>query len=33
VTSPVVDEAIKKAAVDWISVGGGPALALWCSAP
>jgi len=30
VTSPVVDEAVKKAAVAWISVGGGPALALWC---
>ena len=29
-TSPVVDEAIKKAAVAWISVGDGPALALWC---
>ena len=29
-TSPVVDEAIKKAAVVWTSVGGGPALALWC---
>jgi hypothetical protein len=26
----VVDEAIKKAAVAWISVGDGPALALWC---
>jgi hypothetical protein len=30
VTSPVVDEAIKKAAVVWVSAGGGPALALWC---
>jgi hypothetical protein len=30
VTSPVVDEAIKKAAVVWISIGGGPALGLWC---
>ena len=29
-TSPVVDEALKKAAVVWISVDGGPALALWC---
>ena len=30
VTSPLVDEAVKKAAVAWISVGDGPALALWC---
>jgi hypothetical protein len=30
VTSPVVDEAFKKAAVAWISVGDGPALGLWC---
>lgn len=30
VTAPVVEEAIKKAAVAWISVGGGPAFALWC---
>jgi hypothetical protein len=30
VTSAVVDEAIKKAAVAWISVGDGPALGLWC---
>jgi hypothetical protein len=30
VTAPLVDEAIKKAAVAWISVGDGPALALWC---
>ena len=29
-TSPLVDEAVKKAAVAWISVGDGPALALWC---
>ena len=26
----VLDEAIKKAAVAWISVGDGPAFALWC---
>jgi hypothetical protein len=30
VTSPVLDEAIKKAALAWISAGGGAALALWC---
>jgi len=30
VTSAVVDEAIKKAAIAWISVGDGPALGLWC---
>jgi hypothetical protein len=30
VTHPVVDEAIKKAALAWISVADGPALALWC---
>jgi hypothetical protein len=30
VTHAVVDEAIKKAALAWVSVGGGPALALWC---
>ncbi|GAB2946618.1 hypothetical protein GCM10027280_39260 [Micromonospora polyrhachis] len=29
-TSPLVDEAIKKAAVAWVAVDGGPALALWC---
>ena len=29
-TSAVLDEALKKAALAWISVGGGPALALWC---
>ena len=29
-TSAVVDEAIKKAAVAWIAVGDGPALGLWC---
>lgn len=27
---PLVDEAIKKAAIAWISVGDGPALGLWC---
>jgi hypothetical protein len=26
----VVDEAIKKAAIAWISVGDGPSLGLWC---
>jgi hypothetical protein len=30
VTHAVVDEAIKKAALAWVSVGGGAALALWC---
>ncbi|MGW0431443.1 hypothetical protein ACWDV4_02665 [Micromonospora sp. NPDC003197] len=30
VTPPLVDEAIKKAAVAWVAVGDGPALALWC---
>jgi hypothetical protein len=30
VTSPVLDEAIKKAAIAWIAVGDGPALGLWC---
>ena len=29
-TLPVVDEAIKKAAVAWVTVADGPALALWC---
>ena len=29
-TSAVLDEAIKKAALAWISVGDGPALGLWC---
>ncbi|MEU4560010.1 hypothetical protein AB0F72_16640 [Actinoplanes sp. NPDC023936] len=29
-TSGVLDEAIKKAAIAWISVGDGPAYALWC---
>ena len=29
-TLPVVDEAIKKAAVAWVAVADGPALALWC---
>ncbi|MDM4722349.1 hypothetical protein QTQ03_23190 [Micromonospora sp. WMMA1363] len=29
-TAPLVGEAMKKAAVAWISVPGGPALALWC---
>lgn len=28
-TSAVLDEALKKAALAWISVGDGPALALW----
>jgi hypothetical protein len=30
VTSGVLDEAIKKAAIAWVSVGDGPAYALWC---
>ncbi len=30
VTVALVDEAIKKAAIAWISVGDGPALGLWC---
>jgi hypothetical protein len=29
-STPLVDEAMKKAAVCWVSVGGGPAYALWC---
>ena len=29
-TSAVLDEALKKAALSWISVADGPALALWC---
>ncbi|WP_089156496.1 hypothetical protein [Micromonospora sp. NBS 11-29] len=29
-TPPLVDEAVKKAAVCWVSSGGGPAYALWC---
>ena len=29
-TAAVVDEAIKKAAVAWVSVGDGPSLGLWC---
>jgi hypothetical protein len=30
VSSAVLDEAMKKAALAWISVGDGPSLALWC---
>jgi hypothetical protein len=30
VSSGLVDEAVKKAAVAWISVGDGPARGLWC---
>jgi hypothetical protein len=30
VTSGVLEEAIKKAAIAWVSVGDGPAYALWC---
>jgi hypothetical protein len=30
VADPVVEEAIKKAAVAWISIDGGPPYALWC---
>ncbi|MEV0155262.1 hypothetical protein AB0H57_16175 [Micromonospora sp. NPDC050686] len=29
-STPLVDEATKKAAVAWVSVAEGPALALWC---
>jgi hypothetical protein len=29
--TPLVDEVIKKAAVAWVSVAGGPARALWCA--
>ncbi|WP_255608360.1 hypothetical protein [Micromonospora sp. PLK6-60] len=29
-STPLVDEAAKKAAVAWVSVTDGPALALWC---
>ena len=29
-TSAVLDEALKKAALAWVSVDGGPALGLWC---
>lgn len=28
--APLVDEAMKKATVAWVSVDGGPAVALWC---
>ncbi|MEU1685479.1 hypothetical protein [Micromonospora sp. NPDC005707] len=28
--APLVDEAMKKAAVCWVSVDGGPAYGLWC---
>ncbi len=31
-THPVVAEAIKKAAVVWVAVAGGPPYALWCMA-
>jgi hypothetical protein len=30
VTSALVEEAVKKASLAWISVGDGPALGLWC---
>ncbi|PWU44002.1 hypothetical protein DLE60_01615 [Micromonospora globispora] len=30
VATPLVDEAIKKAAVAWVTVADGPAYALWC---
>jgi hypothetical protein len=30
VTDPVVEEAIKKAAIAWVSVDGAPARGLWC---
>ena len=29
-TSAVLDEALKKAALAWVAVGDGPALGLWC---
>ena len=29
-TSAVLEEALKKAALAWVSVGDGPALGLWC---
>ncbi|WP_433370924.1 hypothetical protein ACQPZX_46435 [Actinoplanes sp. CA-142083] len=29
-TSAVLDEAVKKAALAWVSVGDGPALGVWC---
>ncbi len=29
-TSAVLDEAMKKAALAWVSIGDGPAMALWC---
>lgn len=29
-SSAVVDEAIKKAAIAWVAVGDGPSLGLWC---
>jgi hypothetical protein len=32
VTSAVLDEALKKASLAWVSVGDGPALGLWCMA-
>jgi hypothetical protein len=30
VTAPLIEEAVKKAAVAWVSVGDGPARGLWC---
>ncbi|SCL18290.1 hypothetical protein GA0070624_1495 [Micromonospora rhizosphaerae] len=30
ITPPLVEEAVKKAAVAWVAVAGGPAYALWC---
>ncbi|WP_410810018.1 hypothetical protein [Micromonospora sp. 067-2] len=30
-STPLVDEAMKKAAVAWVRVSDGPALALWCA--
>ncbi|MEV6811403.1 hypothetical protein [Micromonospora sp. NPDC051296] len=29
-STPLVDEAMKKASVAWVAVAGGPSLALWC---
>lgn len=30
VASPLIDEAMKKAAVAWVAVGDAPAVAVWC---
>ncbi len=31
-THPLIDEAMKKAAIAWVTVGDAPALAVWCLA-